>query len=130
VEEKASVPIRVRSQAGSLDFAENPDIIQRLARVSGIESVTAFPEGAATRSTPQFDVQVVFEKTIDVAAERERLTKELAKCQKAFASAEQQLSNPAFLQKAPPHIIEGLRKSQADSRQCIEKTRKALEDLH
>ncbi len=129
VEEKAALPIRIRAQQDGLAFAENLEIIQRLARVSGIESVNAMSEGAIFRSTPQFDVQVVYEKTIDVAAERERLTKELAKLEKALASAERQLSNPAFLDKAPPHIVEGLRKTQAENSLLIEKTRKALEDL-
>jgi valyl-tRNA synthetase len=67
--------------------------------------------------------------TIDIPAERERLTKELAKLEKALASAERQLSNPAFLDKAPPHVVEGLRKMEADTRLLIEKTRKALDDL-
>jgi valyl-tRNA synthetase len=87
------------------------------------------PEGAVIRSTPQFDVTVIYEKTIDVAAERERLSKELEKQEKGLASAERQLSNPAFLEKAPPHVVEGLRKMEADTRLLIEKTRKALADL-
>jgi len=129
VEEKATVPIRIRTLDRGFAFAENLEIIQRLARVSTIESVNAMPEGTVIRSTAQFDVQVVYEKTIDVAAERERLTKELAKLEKGLVSADRQLSNPAFLEKAPPHIIEGLRKTQAENLQLIEKTRKALEDL-
>jgi len=129
VEEKASVPIRIRAQQDGLAFTGNLEIIQRLARVSTVESAEAMPEGAVIRSTPQFDVQVVYEKTIDKAAERERLNKDLAKFEKAFDSAERQLSNPSFLEKAPPHIIEGLRKTQAENRQLIDKTRKALDDL-
>jgi valyl-tRNA synthetase len=129
VEEKALVPIRIRALGDGLAFEENFEIIQRLARVSGVESVSAMPEGAVIRSTPQFDVQVVYEKQIDVVAERERLTKELDKQEKGLASAERQLSNPAFLEKAPPHVVEGLRKMEADTRLLIEKTRKALDDL-
>jgi valyl-tRNA synthetase len=75
------------------------------------------------------DIYVDYEKPIDTAAERERLTKELAKLEKALASAERQLSNQAFLDKAPPHVIEGLRKAAAENRLLIEKTRKALDDL-
>jgi valyl-tRNA synthetase len=129
VEEKALVPIRIRALSDGLAFEENFEIIQRLARVSGVESVSAMPEGAVIRSTPQFDVQVVYEKQIDVVAERERLTKELDKQEKGLASAERQLSNPAFLEKAPHHVVEGLRKMKADTRLLIEKTRKALDDL-
>jgi valyl-tRNA synthetase len=129
VEEKASVPIRIRAAQDGLVFAENLEIIQRLARVSEVATVQTMPEGAAIRSTPQFDVQVIYEKHIDIPAERERLTKELAKLEKALASAERQLSNQAFLEKAPPHVVEGLRKAEAENRLLIEKTRKALDDL-
>jgi valyl-tRNA synthetase len=75
------------------------------------------------------DVFVEYEKTIDIAAERERLTKEITKLEKALASAQRQLSNQAFLDKAPPHVVEGLRKAEAENRLLIEKTRKALDDL-
>jgi valyl-tRNA synthetase len=129
VEEKAPVPILIRSANDGAVFEDNLEIIQRLARVSSVESVSMMPEGATIRSTPQFDVQVIYEKTIDVAAERERLTKELAKLEKALASAERQLSNQAFLDKAPPHVVEGLRRAEADNRLLIDKTRKALDDL-
>jgi valyl-tRNA synthetase len=129
VEEKASVPVCIRAAQDGLVFTENFEIIQRLARVSEVNSVQTMPEGAAIRSTSQFDVQVIYEKHIDVAAERDRLHKELAKLEKALTSAERQLSNQAFLDKAPPHVVEGLRKAAAENRILIEKTRKALDDL-
>jgi valyl-tRNA synthetase len=130
VEERASVPVRIRTGESVRSLLEaNQPIVARLARVSGISFVDEAPDGSGVRSTPQFDVQVVYERTIDVAAERERLTKELAKFEKGLASAERQLSNPAFLDKAPPHVVDGLRRQEADTRLLIEKTRKALEDL-
>ena len=42
------------------------------------------------------------------AAERERLTKELAKYEKDLQSKQSQLGNEAFLAKAPANIVEGL----------------------
>ena len=52
---------------------QNQEIVGRLARVSGIEFVETMPEGTAVRSAPGFDVAVIYERTIDVAAECERL---------------------------------------------------------
>ncbi len=128
VEEKVTVPIRIREAVAGLPFAENLEIVRRMARVSEVDFVSAPMEGAI-RSTLQFDLQVIYEKQVDTAAERERLTKELAKHEKGLASAERQLGNPVFLDKAPPHIVEGLKKMEADTRLLIEKTRKALEEL-
>ena len=129
VEEKASVPIRIHAAKDGLAFAQNTEIIQRLARVSEIESVAAVAEGAAVRSTPQFDVQVIYQKKIDVAAERERLTKELARYEKETANADRQLGNESFLSKAPAPVVAGQRKRAAELTVLIEKTRKALEEL-
>jgi valyl-tRNA synthetase len=129
VEEKAVVPVRIRALEDGMAFFANLEIVQRLARVSDLEKVDAMAEGAHVRSTPQFDVQVLYEKQIDVPAERERLSKELAKLEKGLASAERQLSNAAFLDKAPAHVVEGLRRQEADTRLLVEKTRKTLEEL-
>ncbi|HEY6445470.1 MAG TPA: valine--tRNA ligase [Acidobacteriaceae bacterium] len=129
VEEKLAVPIRLHAHAAGHPFAKNLEIVQRLARVSAIENVDKLPEGAATRSTPQFDVQVVYEKKIDTSAERERLNKELARYEKEQATAGQQLSDEAFLAKAPAAVVEGRQRRAAELVVLIEKTRKALEDL-
>jgi valyl-tRNA synthetase len=82
--------------------------------------------GLSKHSTPNFDVAVIYERTIDVAAERERLTKDIAKYEKGLASAERQLGNEGFLAKAPAHVVEGLKKQEAETRQLLEKARAAL----
>ncbi|MGC2619524.1 MAG: valine--tRNA ligase, partial [Acidobacteriaceae bacterium] len=129
VEEKLSVPIRIHALKSGLPFAANLEIIQRLGRVTEVASVEALPEGAAVRSTPQFDVQVIYEKKVDTIAERERLNKELARYEKEQINATRQLGNEEFLAKAPAAVIEGIRKRAAELVVLIEKTRKALEEL-
>jgi valyl-tRNA synthetase len=81
------------------------------------------------RSTAKFDVAVIYERQIDVVAERERLNKELAKYEKGLQAAEKQLNNPGFVAKAPPHIIDGLKKQAAETRALKEKTEAALAAL-
>jgi len=44
---------------------------------------------------------LVYEQKVDVAAERERLTKELTKLESELANADRQLGNQQFLAKAP-----------------------------
>jgi valyl-tRNA synthetase len=66
---------------------------------------------------------------IDLAAERERLTKDIARYEKGLAAAERQLGNEGFLAKAPAHVVEGLKKQEAETRLLLEKARAALEAL-
>ncbi len=130
VEEKAVVPIEIRTDASSRKIAEeNRDIIERLARVSEVRFVEAVIAGLSKHSTPAFDVAVIYERTIDVGAERERLTKDIAKYEKGLAAAERQLGNGSFLSKAPAHVVEGLKKQEAETRLLLEKARAALEAL-
>ena len=130
MEEKAIVPVEVRTDETSRKIAEeNHDIIERLARVSEVRFVEQIAAGLSKHSTPAFDVAVIYERTIDVAAERERLTKDIAKYEKGLAAAERQLGSEAFLKKAPPEVVEGLKKQEAETRLLLEKARAALEAL-
>ena len=53
---------------------------------------------------------MIYERKIDVAAERERLNKELEKIEKELANNQRQLGNEQFLAKAPQKVVEGLRR--------------------
>jgi valyl-tRNA synthetase len=130
VEEKAAVPIELRIGAEQRSVVEqNLALIERLARVSEVRFVEQVSEGLSKHHTPAFDLGVVYERTIDVAAERERLTKDIAKYEKGLAAAERQLGNAGFLAKAPAHVVEGLKKQEAETRLLLEKARAALAAL-
>ncbi len=130
VAEKEATTIRIYSanDAGTLALS-NTDMLAKLARVSGVELSSAALGGDGCRSTPAFDVAVVYKREIDVPAERERLTKELAKYEKGIAAADRQLTNDAFMAKAPSHIVEGLHKQYAETQMLRDKTKAALDAL-
>ncbi|MFP5236139.1 MAG: valine--tRNA ligase [Acidobacteriota bacterium] len=130
VEEKASTPIELRAGALARSAAEhNPAIIERLARVSDVRFVEQISEGLSKHHTAAFDVAVVYERKIDVAAERERLTRDIAKYEKGLAAAERQLGNEGFLAKAPANVVEGLKKQAAETRLLLDKAQAALNAL-
>jgi valyl-tRNA synthetase len=130
VEEKAVTPIEVRTDAAiQAVFQQNSAMIERLAHVGEVRFAAEITAGLAKHATPSFDVAVVYERTIDVPAERARLTKEIARLEKGLASAERQLGNEAFLKKAPAQVVEGLKKQEAETRLLLEKARAALNAL-
>ena len=130
VPEKETAPIRVFGLAGVGKIAtEHAGVLAKMARVSGVEVVSAALSGAGLRSTPEFDVQVVYERVIDMPAERERLSKDLAKYEKGLTAAKRQLGNDAFMAKAPAHIVDGLRKQASETRVMYDKTKAALAQL-
>jgi valyl-tRNA synthetase len=108
----------------------NATAIRRLALVKAIAEVTqveAFE--APTRSTARFDVRVVYQRSIDLEAERTRLQKELERWEKEIDSKERQLGNQQFLSKAPASVVEGLRKRVEELVVLRNKARSALKEL-
>jgi valyl-tRNA synthetase len=112
VETRVKTPIQVHCEDAVRGLVErNRGALERLANVEQVEFVTgALAQQTGVRGTARFDVRVVYEQKIDVAAERERLGKELAKLEKEMANAERQLGNQNFLAKAPAAVVEGLRR--------------------
>ncbi|MGA8042333.1 MAG: class I tRNA ligase family protein, partial [Terracidiphilus sp.] len=130
VEEKAVTPIELRIATERKHIVEeNSATIERLARVNEVRFVDAITTGLAKHHTAAFDVAVVYARTIDVPAERERLTKDIAKYEKGLAAAARQLGNEGFIAKAPAHIVEGLKKQEAETRLLLEKAQAALSAL-
>jgi valyl-tRNA synthetase len=132
VEPKVRVAIELFSHEPAIRslFEQNLAAIERLASVESVIFVTSSLEKLpGVRSTSRFDVHVVYEKKIDVAAERERLTKELEKIEKEQGNGQRQLSNEQFLAKAPAKVIEGLKTRAEELRVLREKTKSKLDEL-
>lgn len=132
VVQKHRVPIQI--------FAEDPAIraliegnraaVERLANVKKMTfSESALSKLPGARHTSRFDVHVLYEKTIDVAAESERLRKELERLEKEIANGERQLSNEQFLAKAPSQVIEGIRKRMQELSVLRQKIQLQLDEL-
>jgi valyl-tRNA synthetase len=130
VPEKESTPIQLHAATAiSALTSANADMLSRLARVSAVDLAPAALTGNNARSAATFDVAVVYARTIDVPAERERLSKDLAKYTKGLEAADKQLGNEGFIARAPAHIVEGLRKQHAETLALKQKAEAALAAL-
>jgi valyl-tRNA synthetase len=138
VPEKDVVPVHIygnpKSDMRVIEYVKNhQDLICHLARITSVSIETQSFTSGTIGSEVDFDVALEYvaaERTIDMAAKRERLTKDIAKYEKGLAAAERQLGNEGFLAKAPANVIEGLKKQQAETRLLLEKARAALENLN
>jgi valyl-tRNA synthetase len=109
--------------------SHNREIVQSLARISELVLTEGPLSQRNVHSDANFDVAIDYEKTIDVPAKRDRLTKEIARLEKGLASAESKLGNEGFLAKAPAHIVDGLKKQEAETRAQLDKLRRDLDGL-
>ncbi|WP_263410224.1 valine--tRNA ligase [Terriglobus tenax] len=130
VPEKEFAPVRIFTDIKTQAILDaNREMLSRLARVDGVEFLEGSLSGANVRSTAKFDVAVVYERQVDVAAETERLTKEIAKLTKGLEAAAKQLGNEAFVAKAPAAVVDGLKKQQAETQLLYDKAKTALDAL-
>ena len=135
VEPKVKVPIEVFAHEPAIRAMIEQNLravlSDRTANVTKVTFVDSSLAGrAGARSTAHFDVHLVYEKKIDVAAERERLKKELEKLEKEFANNQRQLGNEQFLAKAPEKVVEGLRRRAQELTGLREKIRRQLDELN
>lgn len=91
---------------GSVERLERyRDLIQRLARLSEAR-VGEVPAGAVQGVLDEATIALPIADVIDVAQERARLGKEIAKAEGEIAKIEKKLSNQGFLAKAPDEVVE------------------------
>jgi valyl-tRNA synthetase len=133
VEPKVKVPVEIFAQESAIRkmIEQNRGAVERLGHVEKIafvESSLASKPGA--RGTARFDVHVIYERKIDVAAESERLKKELEKIEKELGNNQKQLGNEQFLAKAPEKVVEGLRRRGQELLVLQEKTKSQLKELN
>jgi valyl-tRNA synthetase len=132
VEPKVKVPIEVFAHEPKVRgmIEQNHGSVERLGNVEKITFVdTSLANRAGARGTARFDVHVIYERKIDVAAESERLKKELEKIEKELRNNRKQLGNEQFLAKAPANVVEGLRRRGAELVVLQEKTQSKMKEL-
>ncbi len=105
------------------------ETIRRLARLSDITSAQVAPAGAVQAIVGQSVIALPLGDFIDVAAERARLAKEIAREEKDVAKTDAKLANPDFLERAPEEVVEENRERRVDALARIAKMRAALERL-
>jgi valyl-tRNA synthetase len=113
-----------RSRAGRWS-----EFVERLARISQISFADTAPQGAVQLVVRGEVAALPLKGVIDLAAERARLAKEMAKCDADIARVDQKLGNADFLKRAPEEVVEGEREKREQAVARKAKIAEALERL-
>ncbi|MFL5100120.1 MAG: valine--tRNA ligase [Xanthobacteraceae bacterium] len=96
------------------------DFIKRLARISTIDFRSAVPPQSVQVVVRGDLIALPLAGVVDVAAERTRLEKEIAKVTGEIARIDAKLANDDFIARAPEEVVEGERekREEADGRRA------------
>ena len=131
VAQKEMLPIEIFANDEIRAIIEsNTAALGRLANVSTLTFVdTSLAKATNSRATARFEVRLVYEQKVDVAAETARVTKELEKLEAEFGRNSNQLGNEGFLAKAPAKVVEGLRTRRVELESLIQNAKARLAEL-
>jgi valyl-tRNA synthetase len=95
--------------------------LQTLARLSEVVAVEELPQADAPIAMAG-DFRLMAKVEIDVAAEKERLRKQIDRIEADVERSESKLANPNFVERAPSRVV-------AQERERLEKSRATLQSL-
>ncbi|MGV0799712.1 class I tRNA ligase family protein, partial [Mycolicibacterium elephantis] len=127
--DRQKVPARL-TDIDTADLTAQVPAISALAWLTAADDAftpTAAIEVRLSRAT--VTVEVDTSGSVDVAAERRRLEKDLAAAQKELANTTSKLGNEAFLAKAPAEVVDKIRGRQRVAEEEVERITARLESL-
>ena len=110
-------------------LARHRDLILSLARVSSVEEADAAPAGAVPFVIGEATAALAIAEFIDLAAERGRLTKEIAALDSDIERTAKKLGNADFIAKAREEVVEENRERLAAAEAAKAKLQAALARL-
>ncbi len=128
----AKVPSLVQgaSDATWKQIERQGGLLRRLARLESLEKTGAAPaKGALQIVIDEATIILPLEGVIDLAAERDRLTKAIQKAEGEIKALSGRLGNAQFTAKAPAHVVEEARVRLESERETAAKLKAALKRL-
>jgi valyl-tRNA synthetase len=114
---------------GGAEIAEFAPILQTLAKLSEVQIVDDMPADALAPVAVVGETRLMLKMEIDLAAERERLAREIDKLEKQIATARSKLDNDSFVARAPAAVVAQEKQRMADFTATLERLKPQLARL-
>ncbi len=131
----------LRAGAGIPSNQKTPFILRTLTAVSEVETLGRLLNATHVEVVAQYDApagtpmavtplgEMFLEITVDPGVERERLNKEISKCEAEVSTARAKLANKNFVDRAPADVVEEHRRRETEFTQRIAQLSEAVRRL-
>ncbi len=114
---------------GGEEIKQFAPILQALGKLSEVQIVDDMPADAVAPVAVVGEIRLMLKVEIDVAAEKERLKKEIEKLEKQISIAQGKLSNEGFVARAPAAVVEQEKQRVAEFTATLDKLKPQLAKL-
>ena len=127
----AKIPLLIRDPSEqTLERLERHKVvIERLARLDSVRSITDIPSGSVQTLLDEATLVLPLAGVIDLHKEKARLEKAIAKMTGEIGKIDAKLSNHKFMAKAPENVIQEQHARKTDAQAARSKLTNALERL-
>lgn len=117
------------SAASSALVERSKGLLSSLIPAGQIDILDTAPEGMPAAVSKLGSLFLDLASSIDIEAERERLERELKKLEGGLRAAEGKLKNEKFIRNAPPAVVAGARRQQAETQARFDEIKRLLDSL-
>lgn len=117
------------AQGDALKLAQHTPYLSAMARLSTIEIIDTLPAETDAPVQVVGNTRLMLKVEIDLAAERIRLDKEIARLTQEISKVDGQLSNEAFVARAPEAVVTQAKARRAQFAETLEKVSAQRERL-
>jgi valyl-tRNA synthetase len=124
------VPLVAAGNAAMLrEFAPSLTVLAKLSGVEIVDALAPTKDAGAAPVQIVGDYRLMLKIEIDAGAERERLSKEIARLENEIAKASGKLSNAGFVERAPASVVAQEKERLSSFTGTLEKIRAQLATL-
>jgi valyl-tRNA synthetase len=127
----AKVPLTLVGASGETErrLAIYQPLIERLARLDSVTLAKEASKGTIRIVIDEATACLAVADLIDLAAEKTRLKKEIARLEGDITGIDKKLANAQFVSKAPPEVVEEQHERRAAAQMALTKLSDALRQL-
>jgi valyl-tRNA synthetase len=130
-EQKVKVSLYPHSKVKEKLIQEHADLIINLAKLENLQLLDTShrPKGTLSAVIEDVDIYLYFTGLLDITQEQRKIKEKISQLDQIIKSKQTRLSDPDFVKRAPPDVVEKEKESKAELADELKRLEKMLNEL-